>query len=93
MIATSDDPRIQLARHALGTDQTVPDTQLSPRSENGTLDWHADILDPSRMDSTVCHLDYQTRNWLVGDVFGACGFERMRRDSRVRDFARLEFRR
>ncbi|MER5689402.1 aminoglycoside phosphotransferase [Streptomyces sp. NPDC002205] len=63
-----------------------------------TAEWkllkhHAAILGNSLMDGAVCHLDYQPRNWLVGDVFGVCDFEHMRRDARVRDFARLEFRR
>ncbi|MFD9967663.1 phosphotransferase [Streptomyces sp. NPDC059011] len=45
------------------------------------------------MDSAVCHLDYQPRNWLLGNAFGVCDFEHMRRNARIRDFARLEFRR
>lgn len=51
-------------------------------------------LSGTRMDSAVCHLDYQPRNWLIGDEgFWICDLEHMRRDARVRDFARLEFRR
>lgn len=54
----------------------------------------ASQLSGTRMDSAVCHLDYQPRNWLIGDEgFWICDLEHMRRDARVRDFARLEFRR
>jgi hypothetical protein len=54
----------------------------------------ADQLADTRMDSAVCHLDYQPRNWLhaPGNLW-VCDFEHMRRDARIRDFARLEFRR
>jgi Ser/Thr protein kinase RdoA (MazF antagonist) len=62
-------------------------------AELSLLSHHAAILDNSLMDSAVCHLDYQPRNWLAGDAFGICDFEHMRRDARIRDFARLEFRR
>ncbi|MGA5556089.1 phosphotransferase [Streptomyces lavendulocolor] len=61
--------------------------------ERGRLSHHADVLANTLMDSAVCHLDYQPRNWILGDVFGLCDFEHMRRDARIRDFARLEFRR
>ncbi|MBV9024266.1 MAG: aminoglycoside phosphotransferase [Streptomycetaceae bacterium] len=54
----------------------------------------ADQLAGTRMDSTVCHLDYQPRNWLYapGNLW-VCDLEHMRRDARIRDFARLAFRR
>ncbi|MEU9939035.1 phosphotransferase [Streptomyces lavendulae] len=61
--------------------------------ERERLSHHADALGNTLMDSAVCHLDYQPRNWLLGDAFGLCDFEHMRRDARIRDFARLEFRR
>ncbi|MEU8617237.1 aminoglycoside phosphotransferase family protein [Streptomyces sp. NPDC048623] len=57
------------------------------------LSHHADVLANTLMDSAVCHLDYQPRNWLLGGAFGLCDFEHMRRDARIRDFTRLEFRR
>ncbi|MFE6287836.1 NAD-dependent epimerase/dehydratase family protein [Streptomyces sp. NPDC057877] len=57
------------------------------------LNHHADVVANTLLDSAVCHLDYQPRNWLLGDSFGLCDFEHMRRDARIRDFARLEFRR
>ncbi|MDJ0465770.1 aminoglycoside phosphotransferase [Streptomyces sp. H27-C3] len=66
---------------------------LIDTAERNRLNHHAAILDNSLMDSAVCHLDYQPRNWLIGDAFGICDFEHMRRDARIRDFARLEFRR
>lgn len=66
---------------------------LVDAAERNLLLHHAAILGNDLMDSAICHLDYQPRNWLVGDVFGVCDFEHMRRDARVRDFARLEFRR
>jgi hypothetical protein len=54
----------------------------------------ADQLANTRMDSTVCHLDFQPRNWLyVPGNLWVCDFEHMRRDARIRDFARLAFRR
>ncbi|MFF0559861.1 phosphotransferase [Streptomyces sp. NPDC004266] len=61
--------------------------------ERGRLSHRADVLANTLMDSAVCHLDYQPRNWLLGETFGLCDFEHMRRDARIRDFARLEFRR
>ncbi|MFD8011580.1 phosphotransferase [Streptomyces sp. NPDC058955] len=61
--------------------------------ERGLLSHSADVLADTLMDSAVCHLDYQPRNWLISDTFGLCDFEHMRRDARIRDFARLEFRR
>ncbi len=61
--------------------------------ERDRLSHHADVLANTLLDSAVCHLDYQPRNWLLGDAFGLCDFEHMRRDARIRDFARLEFRR
>ncbi|MDF6045889.1 aminoglycoside phosphotransferase family protein [Streptomyces sp. JH14] len=73
-------------------DQAVR-TDLIDTAEGTLLQHHAAILGNSRMDSAVCHLDYQPRNWLIGDTFGICDFEHMRHDARVRDFARLEFRR
>ncbi|MFE3861867.1 aminoglycoside phosphotransferase [Streptomyces goshikiensis] len=66
---------------------------LIDTAERNLLKQHAAVLGSSLMDSAVCHLDYQPRNWLVGDAFAVCDFEHMRRDARVRDFARLEFRR
>ncbi|MFD6598223.1 aminoglycoside phosphotransferase [Streptomyces coelicoflavus] len=73
-------------------DRAVHTGLIDPAEEN-LLKHHAAILGASRMDSAVCHLDYQPRNWLIGDTFGICDFEHMRHDARVRDFARLEFRR
>ncbi|MER6599115.1 aminoglycoside phosphotransferase [Streptomyces rubiginosohelvolus] len=66
---------------------------LLDAAEEHLLKHHAVILGTSHMDSAICHLDYQPRNWLLGDTFGIYDFEHMRRDARVRDFARLEFRR
>lgn len=66
---------------------------LLDAAEENLLKHHAVILGASHMDSAICHLDYQPRNWLLGDTFGIYDFEHMRRDARVRDFARLEFRR
>ncbi|MEU8482284.1 aminoglycoside phosphotransferase family protein [Streptomyces sp. NPDC048641] len=82
-----------LAQKLRGWTQLAFQAGLITRAERSTLSRHANILDGSRMDSAACHLDYQPRNWMVGDVFGVCDFEHMRRDARIRDFARLEFRR
>ncbi|MFF4835166.1 aminoglycoside phosphotransferase [Streptomyces sp. NPDC001315] len=65
---------------------------LISAEEHRRLNSYANVLARTRMDSAVCHLDYQPRNWLLGDSFGICDFEHMRRDARIRDFARLEFR-
>jgi hypothetical protein len=62
-------------------------------SERKRLEHHLSVLGNNIMDSAVCHLDYQPRNWLIRDKFGVYDFEHMRRDARIRDFARLEFRR
>jgi hypothetical protein len=66
---------------------------LISTAERDRMSHSADVLANTLMDSAVCHLDYQPRNWLLGDAFGMCDFEHMRRDARIRDFARLEFRR
>ncbi|GGY07338.1 phosphotransferase [Streptomyces minutiscleroticus] len=66
---------------------------LNSTLERDRLSHNADVLANTLMDSAVCHLNYQPRNWLLGDAFGLCDFEHMRRDARIRDFARLEFRR
>lgn len=66
---------------------------LIDAAERRRLKQHLTVLGNSLMDSAVCHLDYQPRNWLIGDKFGVYDFEHMRRDARIRDFARLEFRR
>lgn len=66
---------------------------LIDTTERDLLNHHAANLDTNLMDSAICHLDYQPRNWLISDAFGVCDFEHMRRDARIRDFARLEFRR
>ncbi|MEU5838375.1 aminoglycoside phosphotransferase [Streptomyces diacarni] len=73
-------------------DRAVHADLLNAAEEN-LLKHHAAILGASHMDSAICHLDYQPRNWLLGDAFGIYDFEHMRRDARVRDFTRLEFRR
>lgn len=57
---------------------------ISAVERNG-LSHSADDLANTPMDSAACHLDYQPRNWLVGDAFGLCDFEHMRRDARIRD--------
>ncbi|MGA5506944.1 phosphotransferase [Streptomyces umbrinus] len=63
-------------------------------SERRWLLHSATRLGDSSMDSSICHLDYQPRNWLVAPGrFWVCDFEHTRRDARVRDFARLEYRR
>jgi len=61
--------------------------------ERGRLSAHEQVLANTLMDSAVCHLDYQPRNWILGVSFGLYDLEHMRRDARIRDFARLEFRR
>ncbi|WP_037911772.1 phosphotransferase [Actinacidiphila yeochonensis] len=51
-------------------------------------------LSSTAMQGSICHLDYQPRNWrLHRDEFFIVDFEHCRPDARVRDFARLEHRR
>ncbi|MFI9201640.1 aminoglycoside phosphotransferase [Streptomyces sp. NPDC053048] len=66
---------------------------LLSRVEHRLLNRISDELAGTPMDSAVCHLDYQPQNWITGDEFRVIDMEHMRRDARVRDFARLEFRR
>lgn len=62
-------------------------------AEHRLLGRIADELAATAMESAVCHLDYQPQNWITGEEFQVIDMEHMRRDSRVRDFTRLEFRR
>ncbi|MEU0447585.1 phosphotransferase [Streptomyces tendae] len=82
-----------LAERLRSWTEQAAQSDLVDTAERYLLNQHAAILDNSLMDSAVCHLDYQPRNWLVGEAFGICDFEHMRRDARIRDLARLEFRR
>ncbi|MER5970330.1 phosphotransferase [Streptomyces sp. NPDC002055] len=84
---------VVLAQRLQGWIDQAVQADLINTAERNLLNHHAAVLDNSLMDSAVCHLDYQPRNWLVGDAFGICDFEHMRLDARIRDFARLEFRR
>lgn len=50
-------------------------------------------LSSTPMEGSICHLDYQPRNWrLHHDGVFVVDFEHCRPDARVRDFARLEHR-
>ncbi|MGI5274165.1 NAD-dependent epimerase/dehydratase family protein [Nonomuraea sp. CA-218870] len=63
-------------------------------SELRTLHAWADQMAAETLDTTVCHLDYQPRNWIIeatGQV-GIVDFEHTRLDARIRDFSRLEHR-
>ncbi|SDG83933.1 Ser/Thr protein kinase RdoA involved in Cpx stress response, MazF antagonist [Sinosporangium album] len=67
---------------------------LITASELHALLRRADELDGIVVDSAICHLDYQPRNWIIGpgrDVI-AVDFEHTRLDARIRDFARLHHR-
>ncbi|MFM9615817.1 phosphotransferase [Streptomyces niveiscabiei] len=67
---------------------------LIDAGERRRLARHAGVLESAVFETTACHLDYQPRNWLTGpDGFQVLGFEHSRRDARIRDFARLHFRR
>lgn len=69
-------------------------TQLALLSsaEHRTLHTHHRQLALQRMESAICHLDYQPRNWCVGPAFAVIDFEHTRRDARIRDLARLAHR-
>ncbi|MFE0132367.1 phosphotransferase [Streptomyces sp. NPDC059037] len=82
-----------LAQRLLGWMGRADRIGLLSVAERGSLREAADALSGTLTDSAVCHLDYQPRNWIFGERFGVCDFEHMRRDARVRDFTRLEFRR
>ncbi|MDI5964102.1 phosphotransferase [Streptantibioticus silvisoli] len=65
---------------------------LSP-DDHRRLRAHALRLSTTAMEGTICHLDYQPRNWRVHyDELFIVDFEHTRPDARVRDFARLEHR-
>ncbi|MEU8526819.1 aminoglycoside phosphotransferase family protein [Streptomyces sp. NPDC048629] len=83
----------ELAQRLRGWIARADRADLISKVERDRLNHNADVLANTLMDSAVCHLDYQPRNWLIGDAFGLCDFEHMRRDARIRDFTRLEFRR
>ncbi|WP_328869661.1 aminoglycoside phosphotransferase family protein [Streptomyces sp. NBC_00287] len=86
-------PSSELATRLLGWIATAEQGGLISADERRILQSHGDVLAGTVMDRAVCHLDYQPRNWLVdAEQFRVCDFEHMRRDARVRDFARLEFR-
>ncbi|MFH9071350.1 phosphotransferase [Streptomyces alboflavus] len=82
-----------LAQRLLGWIDRADRVELLSATERGSLREAADALAGTLMDSAICHLDYQPRNWILGERFGIYDFEHMRRDARIRDFARLEFRR
>ncbi len=73
--------------------QRADEAGLVSADERVLLSAHQDVLAGTLMDSAACHLDYQPRNWNIGESFGVYDLEHMRRDARIRDFARLEFRR
>ncbi|MFE9449640.1 aminoglycoside phosphotransferase [Streptomyces sp. NPDC006739] len=73
--------------------QRADEAGLISADERELLAVHQDVLAGTLMDSAACHLDYQPRNWNIGEPFGVYDLEHMRRDARIRDFARLEFRR
>ncbi|MET7784714.1 aminoglycoside phosphotransferase [Streptomyces mirabilis] len=83
----------ELAGRLAGWIQRADQAGLISVDERRLLAAHQDILAGTLMDSAACHLDYQPRNWNIGESFGVYDLEHMRRDARIRDFARLEFRR
>ncbi|MEU8324124.1 NAD-dependent epimerase/dehydratase family protein [Nonomuraea sp. NPDC048881] len=67
---------------------------LITASDLGVLHTWADRMAAESLETAICHLDYQPRNWLLaptGDI-GVLDFEHTRLDARVRDFSRLEHR-
>jgi Ser/Thr protein kinase RdoA (MazF antagonist) len=53
----------------------------------------AEIAQAGPVDITVCHLDFQPRNWLIHHrTVGLIDFEHTRIDVRIRDLARLAYR-
>ncbi|KUO20778.1 phosphotransferase [Streptomyces dysideae] len=84
---------VELAGRLRGWVDRADRADLLSTDERRSLLQVADLLSHVQAESAVCHLDYQPRNWLIGDGFWICDFEHMRRDARIRDFARLEFRR
>lgn len=64
------------------------------RDERRHLHAYALQLSSTVLEGSICHLDYQPRNWrLHRDEIFIVDFEHCRPDARVRDFARLEHRR
>ncbi|WP_346101409.1 aminoglycoside phosphotransferase family protein [Nonomuraea maheshkhaliensis] len=54
----------------------------------------ADRMAAETLETAVCHLDFQPRNWIISPTgqIGVFDFEHSRLDVRVRDFSRLEHR-
>ncbi|MGF1425043.1 aminoglycoside phosphotransferase family protein [Kitasatospora sp. LaBMicrA B282] len=65
---------------------------LVSRAQEWVLRAHARQLRGQDVESAVCHLDYQPRNWFAGPAFAVIDFEHTRLDARVRDLARLAHR-
>ncbi|GAA2411145.1 hypothetical protein GCM10010404_81330 [Nonomuraea africana] len=67
---------------------------LITASELHVLHRRADVLADTTVDSAICHLDYQPRNWIFTPGWGmsVLDFEHTRLDARIRDFARLHHR-
>jgi hypothetical protein len=69
------------------------DAGIVSRDERRLLHAYALRLSSTAMEGSICHLDYQPRNWrLHRDALFVVDFEHCRPDARVRDFARLEHR-
>ncbi|WP_326758945.1 phosphotransferase [Streptomyces phaeochromogenes] len=93
-MGTSNAIGSELAQRLRSWTAKADQADLISTSERRWLLHSATRLADSSMDSSICHLDYQPRNWLVAaGRFWICDFEHTRRDARVRDFARLEYRR
>jgi hypothetical protein len=84
---------VELAERLCHWAHKADNAGLVSQREHRLLLRTAEEMAGTLMDSAICHLDYQPRNWLYGDGFWVLDFEHMRRDARIRDFARLEFRR
>ncbi|MFG1697228.1 NAD-dependent epimerase/dehydratase family protein [Nonomuraea sp. NPDC049309] len=67
---------------------------LITASELRVLHAWADQMATETLETSVCHLDYQPRNWIVraDGRIGVLDFEHTRLNARIRDFSRLEHR-
>ncbi|MEU4574614.1 NAD-dependent epimerase/dehydratase family protein [Nonomuraea sp. NPDC023979] len=66
---------------------------IEPSDLRALHSW-ADRMAVEPLETAICHLDYQPRNWTLGPTgdIGVLDFEHTRPDARVRDFSRLEHR-
>jgi hypothetical protein len=76
--------RLQLWRARVSKDLVLT------AAERGSIDSACRYLAATPMATSICHLDFQPRNWRrdLDGAFRLLDFEHLRRDARIRDLAR-----